>query len=234
MVGHEQAPAAIVVLKSSGISDPKQLEGKTLGSAANDSTFKLFPIFAKFIGIDSAKVKIQYIEPSLRESLLARGVVDAIPGQMFNSMIELQAKGVKAGEISYFLYRDHGLDIYGNGIAASRAFLNAHPDAVRGFIRATVKGVRDMVQEPELAVQMALKYESLLNGDIERERLRLAMSCCIVTPNVLKNGYGGVDPERLKRAIALISEGYGLPRQPAPEEIFDPSFLPPQAERMVK
>jgi NitT/TauT family transport system substrate-binding protein len=234
MVGHEQAPAAIVVLKSSGISDPKQLEGKTLGSAANDATYKLFPIFAKFIGIDPAKVKIQYIEPSLRESLLARGGVDAIPGQMFNALIELQAKGVKAEEIRYFLYRDHGLDIYGNGIAASRAFLSAHPEAVRGFIRATIKGVRDMVQGPELAVQMALKYESLLNADIERERLRLAMSCCIVTPNVLKNGYGGVDPARLKRAIALISEGYGLPRPPAPEEIFDPSFLPPQVERMVK
>jgi NitT/TauT family transport system substrate-binding protein len=31
MMGHEQAPAAIVFLKSSGINEPKQLQGKTLG-----------------------------------------------------------------------------------------------------------------------------------------------------------------------------------------------------------
>ena len=49
MMGYEQAPAAIVTLKSSGITEPKQLEGKTLGSAANDFTFKLFPIFAKIL-----------------------------------------------------------------------------------------------------------------------------------------------------------------------------------------
>ena len=45
-----QAPAAIVFLKSSGITEPKQLEGKKLGSAANDATFKLFPIFAQHTG----------------------------------------------------------------------------------------------------------------------------------------------------------------------------------------
>jgi NitT/TauT family transport system substrate-binding protein len=234
MMGHEQAPASIFVLKSSGITEPKQLEGKTLGSAANDSTFKLFPIFAKLTGIDAEKVKIQYIEPSLREALLARKNVDAIPGQVFNAMLELKAKGVKEEDVRYFMYKDHGLDISGNGVAVSRAFLKDNPEAVKGFLRATIKGAREMVQDPELAVQMALKFEPLLNPDIERERLKLALACCIATPNVLKHGYGGVDPARLKRSIALITQGYGLPREPSPEETFDASYLPPEAERMVK
>src|SRR3984885_16190506 len=33
MIGYEEAPAAIVTLKSSGITEPKQLNGKKLGSA---------------------------------------------------------------------------------------------------------------------------------------------------------------------------------------------------------
>jgi NitT/TauT family transport system substrate-binding protein len=233
-MGYEEAPAAIVFLKSSGITEPKQLEGKTLGSAANDSTFKLFPIFAKSVGIDTTKVKIQYIEPKLRETLLARKDVDAIPGQIFNAILELKAKGVKEEDVGSFLYRDHGLDIYGNGIAAARAFLKDNPEAVKGFIRATIKGVRDMVADPELAVQMTVKFEPLLNADIERDRLKLAMSCCIITPNVLKNGFGAVDEARLKRSIALITQGYGLPREPGAQEVFDPAFLPAQKDRMVK
>ena len=95
MMGYEQAPAAIVFLKSSGIKEPKQLEGKKLGSAANDATFKLFPIFAQHTGIDASKVTIQYIEPKLREVLLAKHDVDAIPGQIFNAILELKAKGVQ-------------------------------------------------------------------------------------------------------------------------------------------
>ena len=234
MMGYEQAPAAIVTLKSSGITEPKQLEGKTLGSAANDSTFKLFPIFAKFSNIDASKVKIQYIEPKLRETMLVRKDVDAIPGQVFNAVLELKAKGVKEEDVVALLYRDHGLDIYGNGIAASRTFLKDNPEAVKGFIRATIKGARDMAQDPELAVQMTVKFESLLNADIERDRLKLAMSCCIVTPNVLKNGFGDVDQARLKRSISLITQGFALPREPSAEETFDPSYLPPQKDRMLK
>ncbi len=234
MMGHEQAPAAIVFLKSSGISEPKQLEGKTLGSAANDSTFKLFPIFAKQNGIDISKVTIQFIEPALREALLARKTVDAIPGQIFNAILELKAKGVKEQDVGYFMYKDYGLDIYGNGVAVSRAFLNEHPDAVKGFLRATIKGARDMVRDPELAVAAALKMEPLLNPDIERERLKLALACCILTKTVVEHGYGGIDMARLKKSIGIISQGYGLPREPSAEEMFNASFLPPESERLLK
>jgi NitT/TauT family transport system substrate-binding protein len=122
-------------------------------------------------------------------------------------VLELQAKGIEESDVQYFLYRDYGLDIYGNGIAAARSFLKSNPAAVKGFIRATIKGVRDMVMDTEQAVQMTLQFEPLLNADIESDRLKLAMSCCIVTPNVLKAGFGAVDEERLKHSISLITQG---------------------------
>jgi NitT/TauT family transport system substrate-binding protein len=233
LMGYEQAPAAIVFLKSSGIKEPKQLEGKKLGSAANDATFKLFPIFAQHAGIDASKVTIQYIEPKLREVLLAKRDVDAIPGQIFNAMLELKAKGVNAQDVGSFMYRDYGLDLYGNGVAASRAFLKDNPEAVKGFIRATIKGVQDLARDSQLALEMTLKFEPLLNPDIERDRLKMAMDCCIITAGVHKEGFGAVDEARLKRGIALITQGYGLPREPSSQEVFDPAYLPPQGERKV-
>jgi NitT/TauT family transport system substrate-binding protein len=234
MSGYEQAPAAIIVLKSSGITEPKRLNGKKLGSAANDATFKLFPVFAGETGIDVSSMQIQNIEPSLREVLLAQGKVDAIPGQVFNSLLELQAKGVKESDIAYFMYKDYGLPLYGNSVAASRRFLKEHPEAVRGFLRATVKGLQDVAHDPELGVKAALAFEPLLNADIERERLRVAMSCCIVTENVRKTGYGDIDQERLGKMIGIISKAYNLPRQPTVAEVFDPSYLPPLNDRMIQ
>ena len=234
MSGYEQAPAAIIVLKSSGITEPKQLNGKKLGSAANDATFKLFPVFAGQTGIDVSSMQIQNIEPSLREVLLAQGKVDAIPGQIFNSLLELQAKGIKESDIGYFMYKDHGLQLYGNSVAASPRFLKEKPDAVRGFLRATVKGLQDVARDPELGVKAALAFEPLLNADIERERLRVAMNCCIVTENVKKSGYGDMDTERLGKMIAIISKAYNLPRQPAVAEVFDPSYLPPLKDRLIQ
>ena len=234
MIGYEQPPASIFVLQKSGITSPQQLAGKTLGAAANDSTFKLFPIFAKFAGFDAQSVTVKTIDPALREGLLVNGEVDAIAAQMFNAMLSLEAKGVKEDQVRYFLYKDYGLDLYSNGLAASRAFLSEHGDAVRGFVQATIKAVRDMAEQPELALAMARRFEPLLKSDIERERLRLAMSCCILTPNVLKSGFGGVDTTRLERSIAQIVKAYDLPRTPSVEEMFDPSYLPAPQDRMIK
>lgn len=231
--GYEEAPAAIITLKSSGITEPKQLNGKKLGSAPNDSTFKLFPIFAKQTGIDMASMQIQNVDPGLREVLLVQKKVDAIPGQIFNSLLELKAKGVPASDVTYFMYKDYGLELYGNSIAASRQFLKEHPDAVRGFIRATIKGLKDMARDPELAVKAAVAYEPLLNPDIERERLRVALDCCILTETVRKKGFGDIDQDRLRKIIALITEAYKLPRKPALEEVFTPDYLPPVKDRMI-
>lgn len=233
MSGYEEAPAAIIMLKSSGITEPKQLNGKKLGSAPNDSTFKLFPVFAKQTGIDMSSIQVQNIDPGLREVLLAQKKVDAIPGQIFNSLLELKAKGVPASDISYFMYKDYGLELYANSVAASRQFLKEHPDAVRGFIRATIKGLKDMAHDPELAVNAAVAYEPLLNPDIERERLRVAMECCILTETVRKKGFGDVDQDRLRKIIATITDAYQLPRKPALEEVFTPDYLPPVKDRMI-
>jgi len=234
MMGYEQAPAGVVFLKSSNITQPKQLEGKVLGAAANDAGFKLFPTFAAHTGIDVNKVKIQFIDPKLRETLLAKKQVDAIIGQIFNTKLELKAKGIDPKDVGSFLYRDYGLDLYGNGLAASPTFLKEHPDAVKGFIRASIKGFQEMVKNPQEAVQMTLKYEPLLNADIERDRLKLAMECCMVTPNVKKDGIGGVDMKRMARGIDILVKGFGLPSTPKAEALFNSAYLPPQKDRMLK
>lgn len=234
MMGYEQAPAAVAFLKASGMSKPKDLEGRTLGASANDNSFKLFPIFEQHTGVEPAKIKIKFIDSKLRETLLAKREVDAIIGQIFNTKLELKAKGIDPEKVGSFLYRDYGLDLYGNGVAASPAFLKAHPDAVKAFIRATIKGVKDMVKDPEMAVKMTLKYEPLLNANIERDRLKLAMDCCMVTPNVLKSGFGDVDKERLSRTVAIVAQGHKLPRTPKPDEVFNSSYLPPAQDRKLK
>lgn len=234
MMGYEQNPSGLFFLKSSGIKTIKDIEGKTLGPVANDSTYKTLPVFAKLNNLDLSKVKIEYLDPALREAMLVKGHVDAITGQYFRSVIDLHGRGVKYEDIGSFLYKDHGLDLYGNGVAVSPSFLKENPDAVKRFVRATIKGVKDMIHDPKMAVDMVAKAQPLLKKDIELERLKLALSCCIATPNVLKNGYGSVDRARLERAMALISDGYGLPRKPPVDEVFNGSFLPPEQERMVK
>ena len=121
MMGYEQAPAGIVFLKHERDRQAEGPRGQDAGASANDGGFKLFPIFEQHTGIDPTKVNIKFIDPKLRETLLAKHDVDAIIGADLQHRLELKAKGVNVNDIIFFLYRDYGLDLYGNGVAASPA-----------------------------------------------------------------------------------------------------------------
>ena len=51
-------------------------------------------------------------------------------------------------------------------------------------------------------------------------------------PETAVRGHGDADPARLSAAIALIAAAKGIAAPPSPGQIFDPSVLPPAAERV--
>jgi NitT/TauT family transport system substrate-binding protein len=53
----------------------------------------------------------------------------------------------------------------------------------------------------------------------------------IVTPEVKANGYGGIDSGRFARAMDQLALTYKFKEKPSLDDVFDASFLPPQAER---
>lgn len=104
---------SVVALKKSGISKPKDIEGKTLGAPAADGAFAQWPIFVNANKIDASKVRIENVGFPVREPMLAQGKVDAITGFWFSSFMNLKANGVKAEDITVLMMRDFGVDLYG-------------------------------------------------------------------------------------------------------------------------
>lgn len=233
MMMYEQPPFSIFVMKDSGITHPKQLVGKTLGAPVFDASYKLFPAFAAAVGIDPKAVKRKNMDPRLREPMLLRGEVDAISGHYFSSLINIMAAGRKKSEVSWFLYGDYGMESYANGVAVRPDFLAENPEAVRAFVRETIRGAREMVRNPQLALDSAKKFEPLLNEQVERDRLALTLECCILTPEVRKNGYGGADMARLQRSIDQAAFAYGIETPPKATDMFQEGFLPPREERFI-
>jgi NitT/TauT family transport system substrate-binding protein len=228
---YNRPPFAIVTRKSRGIAKPKDLEGKKLGASTADATFAQWKIFAKANGIDPTKVEVEDVGVPVREPMLAAGEVDAITGFSFASYVNLKDRGVPVGDIVVLSMADYGVNLYGNAIIVSQKFAAAHPDAVRKFLRAFTKSLKDTVRDPAAAVDSVIKRNELAKKDVELERLRMALNDNILTPEVEANGYGQVDMARLDRAIGQIAQSYELKSKPKASDIFDPSFLPPAADR---
>jgi NitT/TauT family transport system substrate-binding protein len=229
---YNRPPFAVIGRKSRGIAAPKDLEGKTLGAPAADGAFAQWPIFAQANSIDVSKVIIENISFPVREPMLAAGQVDAITGYSFSTYIDLKDKGVPVDDIAVLLMADYGLTLYGNAILVNSKFAAEYPDAVKGFLRAFMRGLRETVKQPSTAIESVLKRNTLARKPVELERLTMAIRENIVTPEVKANGYGGIDDARFSQAIEQIALTHKFKSaKPKPEDIFDPSYLPSVADR---
>ena len=229
---YNKPPFSIVGRKSRGISDPKSLEGKKLGAPAPDGAYAQWPIFVEANKIDASKVTIENVGFPVREPMLAAGQVDAITGFSFSSFINLKDKGVPIDDIVVLLMADYGVNLYGNAIIVNPKFAAEKPEAVKAFLRAFVKGLKDTVKDPSTAVDSVLKRNDVAKKPTELERLTMAIRDNLVTSEVKANGYGGIDSARFDKAIDQIGLTYKWKGdKPKTADIFDSSFLPAAADR---
>jgi NitT/TauT family transport system substrate-binding protein len=231
---YNATPAAVFVLKKSGITKPADLAGKTLAAPIFDAGRKAWPAFAKSNKLAVDAVKWQTVEPALRETLLARGDVDGITGFYFTSLLNLEARGVKTEDIVALKYPDFGVELYGNAIIASPKLMAENPKAVAGVLRAFNKALKETIANPVASMAYVKERDPLINVDLETRRLKLALESSVITPEVKANGLGAVTAERMQRSLAETAEAYGLAKVPAAADLFTSAFLPAKADRMLK
>ena len=229
-----RAPFALVTKADSAIKTLKDVEGKTLGSPAGGAALKVFAALAKKNGIDEKKVTWLNMAPNLQEQMLLQGQVQASAVFSATSYINLAAQRVDPDkDFRWFYYADYGLDLYSNGVMVSAQMLRERPQAVAGLLRAINRAVKECAAQADACMDNLVKHEPLMNREMEKRRLIYTMKNLMLTPEAAEIGMGDVKDERLARAIGQLNESYGLPRAPAPSEVFNRTFLPPKAERMV-
>ena len=228
-----QAPYAIVARRSRGIRTLSDIEGKTLGVAESDLSIRLWPALAKENGIKAAGVKLYKISAAVREPILSAGQVDAVAGFSYLAAVNLRDRGVPSSDLAVLRYADYGCEAYGFAVIINPAFAVAKPEAVRGFVRAVIAGTNLTIRDPERAADEVVSRMDGGARDLELDRLSTVLADNILTGEVKRNGLGGIDPARLERSIDQIGEEHKFRSRPQAADIFDDSFLPPVAGRLI-
>ncbi len=229
------APFSIISLKEKGINSPKDLTGKKMGAPAGDGPRKLFPLFAKEVGLDPALVEWTTMEPKLRETFLLQGQVDAISGFSTSALPALLKGGKKMEDINIFYYNENGLDFYGNAILVKDAYAKQNPDVVKAFTAAYLKGLQDVLKDPTAGLDavLAADQSKLMNREAEKVRMQIALERLFITPEAEKLGLGSVDTKRLEKSIEQTVVGFKLKGKPTAADIYTEEFLPAKDQRMI-
>ena len=231
MMVYNNTPAAVLTLKKNGINKPADLSGKKLGAPVFDAGRRGFPVFAKANGISN--VAWTSMDPPLRETMLVRGDIDAITGFSFTSLLNLEARGVKTEDIVVMPYAAHGVKLYGNVVIASPKLLKENPEAVRAFLKAFVKGAKEVMAKPDDAIEFVKARDGIINVDLEKRRLRLAIDAVVASPDARAEGFGQVVPGRLALMASQVSDAFATKTRVDPNAVWTDVYLPSKAELNV-
>ena len=231
MVVYNNTPASVMALKKSGIQKPADLNGKRLGAPVFDAGRRAFPIFAKANKIDG--VQWTAMDPTLRETMLARGDLDAITGFTFTSLLNLEARGVAAKDVVVLPYADYGVKLYGNVIIASPKMIKEHPEAVKAFLKAFAKGAKEVIANPAQAIEAVKARDGIVNVALETRRLQLAIDTVINSPDARAEGFGQLKGPRLSLMASQVSDAFNTKNRVNPDLVWNGSFLPTAAELNV-
>jgi len=231
MMVYNNTPAAVLALKKSGIKTPADLNGKKLGAPVFDAGRKAWPVFAKANNISG--VTWTAMDPALRETMLVRGEVDAITGFSFTSLLNIEARGVKAEEVVVLPYPNYGVKLYGNAIIVGEEFMKKNPEAVKAFLRGFTKGMRDVVADPKASIVALKARDGIIDVALEERRLRLALDATVLTPDARAEGFGMVMGPRLSLMASQVSDAFATKERVKAEAVWNGSFLPSAAERNI-
>ncbi|MCQ4161110.1 ABC transporter substrate-binding protein [Roseomonas sp. GC11] len=229
MVIQQGSPLAVMALKKSGITSPKQLEGRRLAAPETDAGRQLFPAFAKAAGIDMGKISWVTVTPQLREPMLVRGEADAITGFEISGVFSLRNLNVAEGDIVSMRYSDAGVTLLSTALLAKRAYAEANPKLVTGMIRALARGHEAAWKDPDAAMEALVKRDATAPKALEKARM-LANFAFIRTPEALAGGYGNLPLPRVQAAIDTVRDAFAITTPLSAADLYVADFLPPAAD----
>jgi NitT/TauT family transport system substrate-binding protein len=135
----------LVVREDSGIAKPADLKGKTITVMSyQDTTFYALLGLLASAGLTQQDVNIQSVGPTGVWQFVAEGKSAGMAG-VPDWIPPVQAAGVKVRVIPTEDFFPH----MAQAIAASDDMIKQKPDMIRKFVRASLRGMKDIMDNPE-------------------------------------------------------------------------------------
>jgi NitT/TauT family transport system substrate-binding protein len=216
-------PSAIMVKAASGITSPKDLEGKTVAMVAASGQFQQWPAFVKNAGLDASKINIVNLAPPSLGPALIDGKVDAIGGyvQSYVPIIEIRGKQ----PVRSFWFSDYGVNVVSNGIIVHMDLLKSDPDLLHAFVPAAVKGFLYGRQHPDEAAAIVKKYSPTVDVAIIKREFEVSWKTW-VTPNTKDKPLGWGAEADWASAIAVLKQYGGVTAPLTTNELYTNEFVP--------
>jgi NitT/TauT family transport system substrate-binding protein len=209
----------LVVREDAGISKPADLKGKTITVMSyQDTTFYALLGLLASVGLTQNDVNIQSVGPTGVWEFVATGKSAGMAG-VPDWIPPVQAAGVKVKVIPSDEFFPH----MAQGIAASDQLIKDKPEMVRKFVRAALRGMKDIMDDPDQAADDFVRFVPEWKGKEGAVKSALNYYAKLVYPGQAQ--LGEINPDRLRSLQDFyLSKGFIQKATPV-EELYSNAFI---------
>lgn len=154
---YRRNPMVFFTLADSGITRPHDFPGHTI-KALPPSQAASFQAMMSHLELNPDSV--QPVEVGFDLTPFFTGEVEIWSGYITNEVLNAREQGYS---VNLILPETYGIHRYGDTLFASEGFIRDNPDLVLRFLRATLRGWRWAIENPEAAGALSLEYDPTLD-----------------------------------------------------------------------
>lgn len=222
---YTHSPHSLFVLRSSGITNFRGLEGRRISITPGNSHRMYFPEVARRAGTDPERITWVNMDASAMAAMLISRRVDAAPFFAIHHFYQNRQAQRAGEEIIVLPFVDTGFAIYSTSLIAADTTIANNPDLVRRFLRGATRSLewaRD--NQPE-----ACRLHVARNPEVEQidcEGSLRATLTYVFNPHQAATGLGRVEQERLAFTWQNVASSLQIDPSWNPAQAINTSFLP--------
>ncbi|MGD8387133.1 MAG: ABC transporter substrate-binding protein [Desulfobacteraceae bacterium] len=140
----------LVAKKSSGILEPRDMNGKKVGLWGPIFQIQPRAFFEKY------DLDVQVVRQSYSVNLFLRNGVDVASAMWYNEYHTILNCGLNPEELTTFFFHEHGLNFPEDGIYALEATRDRDPELCRAFVQASIEGWEYAFDHPTEALDIVM------------------------------------------------------------------------------
>lgn len=182
---YQQYPVVVIAKEDGPIAELADLKGKRVGVPGRYGS----SWFGLLVALHTAGLTLDDIEVVeigyTQQAALTTDKVDAVIGFSNNDLVQFQLAGVPVRSL---LIAGGTPPLVGASLITTRAYLDGHPDVVRGVAQAMVAGINEVASDPtgDRALEATAAQVPGLTGEtLEAARLTLKATVLVMTDDQL-------------------------------------------------
>jgi NitT/TauT family transport system substrate-binding protein len=148
----QRSALILVAKKSSGITQPQDLNGKKISLWQGDLRIQPKAFIKKY------RLNVTMVPQSYTINLFLRGGVDATSAMWYNEYHTILNTGLNENELTTFFYDQHGLNFPEDGIYTMERTFAKDPKLCTDFVKASLEGWQYSFDHEDEALAIVLKY----------------------------------------------------------------------------